>query len=143
MTLPVPELEHTDCFFLAGSNSAECHPTSTQWLWKAKDKGAKLIVADPREVPIARVADVHLDLKPGTDSALAAGIIHLLIKEGYVDNEYVQERCNNFEELKQSVAHCTPEYTSQLTGVVVEKLVKSSTYLRSISAFGCHVCTRG
>lgn len=126
MTLPVPELEHTDCFFLAGTNSAECHPTSTQWLWKAKDKGAKIIVADPREVPIARVADVHLDLKPGTDSALAAGMIHLLIKEGYIDNEYVRERCNNFEELKESVKHCTPEYTSGITGIAVEKLIKAA-----------------
>ncbi|WP_421380957.1 formate dehydrogenase subunit alpha [Bacillus salacetis] len=124
-TVPWPELEHTDCFFIAGSNTAECHPTSIQWLWRAKDKGAKLIVADPRETPTARVADVHLDLKPGTDSALANGMLHILIKEGYVDHEYVAKRCNNFEELKANVEKFTPEYTSEITGVSIDKIIKA------------------
>lgn len=125
-TLPWPELEHTDCFFIAGSNTAECHPTSIQWLWKAKDKGAKLIVADPRETATARVADVHLDLKPGTDSALANGMLHILIKEGYVDEEYVTKRCNNFEDLKKNVEKFTPEITSKITGVAINKLIKAA-----------------
>ncbi|MBU9713246.1 formate dehydrogenase subunit alpha [Evansella tamaricis] len=125
-TLPWPELEHTDCFFMAGSNTAECHPTTIQWLWKARDKGAKMIVADPRETPTARIADVHLDLKAGTDSALANGLMHLIVKEGYVDEEYVNERCNNYEELKTSVEKFTPEYTSKITGVSVGKLVKAA-----------------
>jgi assimilatory nitrate reductase catalytic subunit len=125
-SLPWTELEHSDCFFMAGSNTAECHPTSIQWFWKAKDKGAKLIVADPRETATARVADVHLDLLPGTDSALANGIMHLLIKHDYVDHEYVQERCNNFEELKEMTAKFTPEYTSKITGVAAEKIIKAA-----------------
>ncbi|RSK28353.1 formate dehydrogenase subunit alpha [Bacillus sp. HMF5848] len=125
-TLPWPEIEHTDCLFIAGSNTAECHPTSIQWLWKAKDRGAKLIIVDPRETPTARVADVHLDLKPGTDSALANGIMHILIKEGYVDNEYVQARCNNFEDLKAAVEKWTPELTSEITGVSIEKIIKAA-----------------
>lgn len=125
-TLPWPELEHTDCFFMAGTNTAECHPTSIQWLWKAKDKGAKLIVADPRETPTARIADVHLDLKSGTDSALANGIMHILVKEGYVDEEYVNARCNNYEELKANVEHFTPSVTSQITGVTEEKIIKAA-----------------
>ncbi len=124
-TLPWPELEHTDCFLLAGSNTAECHPTSIQWLWKAKDKGAKLIVVDPREIPTARIADVHLNLKPGTDSALVMGMIRLLIEEGYVDQEYVDARCNNFEELKASVQEWTLEKTSEVTGINVERIVKA------------------
>ncbi|WP_066149096.1 formate dehydrogenase subunit alpha [Halalkalibacter krulwichiae] len=125
-SLPLPEFEHTDCLFMAGSNTAECHPTMIQWLWKAKDKGAKLIVADPRETPTARVADVHLDLRPGTDSALANGLMHLIIKEGYVDYEFVKERCNNFEKLKAMVEKFTPEFTSNITGVAVEKIIKAA-----------------
>ncbi|MFZ3588054.1 formate dehydrogenase subunit alpha [Bacillus sp. DJP31] len=125
-TLPWPELEHSDCFFMAGTNTAECHPTSIQWIWKAKDKGAKLIVVDPREVPTARIADVHLDLKPGTDSALANGMLHLLINEGYVDEEYVSKRCNNYEELVESVRKYTPKYTSELTGVDEKKIIKAA-----------------
>ncbi|MBU8908322.1 formate dehydrogenase subunit alpha [Desertibacillus haloalkaliphilus] len=125
-TLPWPELEHTDCFFMAGSNTAECHPTSIQWFWRARDKGAKMIVADPRETPTARIADVHLDLKPGTDSALANGMLHLLIREGYVDEEYVNSRCNNYEEMKENVKSFTPEYTSEITGISVEKIIKAA-----------------
>ncbi|WP_096198995.1 molybdopterin oxidoreductase family protein [Bacillus sp. FJAT-45350] len=125
-TLPWPELEHTDCFFMAGSNTAECHPTTIQWLWKARDKGAKMIVCDPRETPTARIADVHLDLRPGTDDVLASGMLHLLIKEGYVDEAYVAERCNNYEELKVAVEKFTLEYTSVYTGVSEEKLLKAA-----------------
>ncbi len=125
-TLPWPELEHTDCFFMAGTNTAECHPTSIQWIWKAKDKGAKLIVADPRETPTARIADVHLDLKSGTDSALANGIMHILVKEGYVDEAYVNARCNNYEKLKANVEYFTPSNTSKITGVDEEKIIKAA-----------------
>lgn len=126
-TLPWTELEHTDCFFISGWNANECHPTSIQWLWKARDKGAKMIVADPRETAIARLADVHLDLKSGTDSALANGMLHILIRDGYVDEAYVQERCNNYEELKENVKIFTPEYTSKITGVSVEKIEKAAS----------------
>lgn len=125
-TLPWPDLLHSDCFFLAGSNTAECHPTSITWFWRGRDRGAKLIVADPRETPTARIADVHLDLKPGTDSALANGIAHILIKEGYVDNEYVAQRVNGFEDLEKMVEKFTPEYTSRLTGVAQEKIIKAA-----------------
>ncbi|WP_078555232.1 molybdopterin oxidoreductase family protein [Bacillus alkalicellulosilyticus] len=125
-TLPWPELEHTDCFFMAGTNTAECHPTSIQWFWRARDKGAKMIVVDPRETPTARIADVHLDLRPGTDDVLASGMLHLLIKEGYVDQKYVDERCNNFEEMKKAVEPFTPEYTAEVTGIDVEKIVMAA-----------------
>ncbi|WCK52427.1 formate dehydrogenase subunit alpha [Aneurinibacillus sp. Ricciae_BoGa-3] len=125
-TLPWPDLMHSDCFFLAGSNSAECHPTSITWFWRGRDRGAKLIVADPRETPTARIADVHLDLRSGTDSALANGIMHLLIKEGYTDNDYIEKRVNNFEELKRMVERFTPEFTSEITGVDKEKIIKAA-----------------
>ncbi|SDH45864.1 formate dehydrogenase subunit alpha [Alteribacillus bidgolensis] len=125
-TLPWTELEHSDCFLIAGSNTAECHPTSIQWFWKARDKGAKMIVVDPRETPTARIADVHLDLKPGTDSALANGLLHLLIKEDYVDERYVMERCNNYKELKASVDPFTPVVTSEITGVSEEKIIQAA-----------------
>ena len=124
-TLPWTEFEHVDTFFVAGSNIAECHPTTTQHIWKAKDKGAKIIVADPREIPMARVADVHLDLKPGTDAALAMGLLNFLVEHDYVDQAYVDERCDNYEELKASVRDWTLERTSEVTGVAIEKLEKA------------------
>lgn len=78
-------------------------------------------MADPRETPIARRADVHLDLKPGTDLALANGILNLLIQNGYADEEFINNHTNGFEETKMLVKEFTPEYTSELTGVAPKK----------------------
>ena len=66
-TLPWTDLHETDCLFIAGSNTAECHPTSMFRVWEVQERGGYIIVVDPRETPIARRADVHLDLRPGTD----------------------------------------------------------------------------
>ena len=66
-TFPWTDIHETDCLFIAGSNTAECHPTSMFRVWAVQERGGYLIVADPRETPIARRADVHLDLRPGTD----------------------------------------------------------------------------
>ena len=88
---------------------------------RARKRGL-LIVADPRETPIARRADVHLDLKPGTDLALANGILNLLIQNGYADEDFVNNHTNGFEETKELVKEFTPEYTSEITGVDLKKL---------------------
>ena len=116
-TLPWTDIHETDCLFIAGSNTAECHPTSMFRVWNVQERGGYLIVADPRETPLARRADVHLDLKPGTDLALANGILNLLIQNGYADEDFVNNHTNGFEETKELVKEFTPEYTSELTGV--------------------------
>ena len=85
-----------------------------------------LIVADPRETPFARRADVHLDLRPGTDLALANGILNLLIQNGYADEEFVNNHTNGFEETKELVKEFTPEYTSEITGVAPEKIIRAA-----------------
>lgn len=125
-TLPWTDIHETDCLFIAGSNTAECHPTSMFRVWAVQERGGYLIVADPRETPIARRADVHLDLRPGTDLALANGILHLLIKHGYTDEVFIKEHTNGFTETKELVKKFTPEYTSSLTGVAVEKIEKTA-----------------
>ncbi|WP_338471547.1 formate dehydrogenase subunit alpha [Niallia sp. XMNu-256] len=125
-TVPWTDIQETDCLFLAGSNAAECHPTMMFRVWAVQERGGYLIVADPRETPVARRADVHLDLRPGTDLALANGIMHLLIKNGRVDEEFVKNHTNGFEETKELVKQFTPEYTSQITGVAPEKIIKAA-----------------
>ncbi|MGG1576075.1 molybdopterin oxidoreductase family protein [Fictibacillus sp. NRS-1165] len=125
-TLPWTDIHETDCLFIAGSNTAECHPTSMFRVWSVQERGGYLIVADPRETPIARRADVHLDLKPGTDLALANGIAHLLIKKGYMDEAFIQQHTNGFEETKELLELFTPEYTSKITGVEVEKIIRAA-----------------
>lgn len=125
-TLPWTDLHETDCLFIAGSNTAECHPTSMFRVWEVQNRGGYLIVADPRETPIARRADVHLDLRPGTDLALANCMVNLLIQNGHVDRAFIDAHTGGFEEMKEVVKDFTPEYTSEITGVAVEKLVRAA-----------------
>ncbi|RHW41504.1 nitrite reductase [Neobacillus notoginsengisoli] len=125
-TVPWTDVHETDCLFLAGSNTAECHPTMMFRVWNVQERGGYLIIADPRETPIARRADVHLDLKPGTDLALANGIVNLLIESGYADEEFVNNHTNGFAELKELVKEFTPEYTSEITGVAPEKIIRAA-----------------
>ncbi|WP_088104891.1 molybdopterin oxidoreductase family protein [Halalkalibacter urbisdiaboli] len=125
-TLPWTDIHETDCLFIAGSNTAECHPTSMFRVWEVQDRGGYLIVADPRETPIARRADVHLDLRPGTDLALANGILHLLIKHDSIDQKFIANHTNGFEETKEVVKEFTPEYTSEITGVAPEKIIRAA-----------------
>lgn len=125
-TLPWTDIDETDCLFIAGSNTAECHPTSMFRIWNVLERGGYIIVVDPRETPLARRADVHLDLKPGTDLALANGILNLLIQNGHADDEFVTNHTNGFEETKELVKEFTPEYTGMLTGVAPEKIIKAA-----------------
>src|SRR5690625_7934232 len=66
-TIPWTDIDETDCLFIAGSNTAECHPTSMFRIWNVLERGGYIIVVDPRETPLARRADVHLDLKPRSE----------------------------------------------------------------------------
>jgi assimilatory nitrate reductase catalytic subunit len=125
-TLPWTDLHETDCLFIAGSNTAECHPTSMFRVWEVQNRGGYLIVVDPRETPLARRADIHLDLRPGTDLALANCMVHLLIQNGYIDNAFVNQHTNGFEEMAEVVKLFTPEYTSEITGVAPEKLIRAA-----------------
>jgi assimilatory nitrate reductase catalytic subunit len=125
-TLPWTDIHDTDCLFIAGSNTADCHPTSMFRIWSVQERGGYLIIVDPRETPIARRADVHLDLRPGTDLALANGILNLLIVNGFVDEEFINNHTNGFEETKELVKQFTPEYTSAITGVSVEKIIRAA-----------------
>ncbi|RAP76540.1 molybdopterin oxidoreductase family protein [Paenibacillus montanisoli] len=125
-TLPWTDLHETDCLFIAGSNTAECHPTSMFRVWEVQNRGGYLIVVDPRETPIARRADVHLDLRPGTDLALANCMVNLLIQNGYANKAFVNDHTNGFDELVEVVKAFTPEYTSEITGVAPEKLIRAA-----------------
>ena len=139
-TLPWTDIHETDCLFIAGSNTAECHPTSMFRVWNVQERGGYLIVADPRETPLARRADVHLDLKPGTDLALANGILNLLIQNGFADEDFVNNHTNGFEETKELVKEFTPEYTSELTGVDPEKIIRAAEIYGKAPNADCDVC---
>ncbi|PGS46432.1 formate dehydrogenase subunit alpha [Bacillus sp. AFS041924] len=125
-TNPWSDIKSADVLLIAGSNTAECHPLSMPYIWGARDRGAKLIVVDPRQTKTALVSDVHLDVRPGTDVALVNGLIHLLIKDNMIDENFIQNHTNGFEELKQLTESFTPERVSDITGVATEKIIEAA-----------------
>ncbi len=122
MTNSVPEFEETDCFLITGSNTTEAHPLISTRIMRAQKKGAKVIVVDPRDVQIARLADLHLRQRPGTDVAWLNGMMHVIIEEGLYDQEFVQDRTEGFEELKSAVADYTPARVQEITGIPAQDL---------------------
>lgn len=125
-TNPWSDIKSADVLLLAGSNTAECHPLSMPYIWGARDNGAKLIVIDPRQTKTALVADIHLDIRPGTDVAIANGLLHVMIEEDLVDYDFINNHTTGFEKLKELVKKYTPEHVSEITGVSAEKIVSAA-----------------
>ncbi len=123
---PVSDMLHADCIFVVGANIGECFPIVTSYLWQARDRGCKLIVADPRQTPIARTADAFLPLRPGTDSALLNGMLHVLIHEGMVDEDFVRERTVGWEETKAVAEQYPPERVARVCGLRAEAIVHAA-----------------
>ena len=98
-------------------------------VWGAKKKGARLIVVDPRVTAAANAADLHLQLYPGTDGALALSIAHVILREGLEDKAYIEQYTHGFEEYKDYVSQFPPEVAEQITGVPAEKIVQAARIL--------------
>ncbi len=123
---PVSDMLHADCIFVIGANVGECFPIITSYLWQARDRGCKLIVADPRQTPIARTADIFLPLRSGTDSALLNAMLYVIIKEGMVDEDFIRERTVGWEETKALVEQYSPERVAKVCGLRPEVIYEAA-----------------
>jgi assimilatory nitrate reductase catalytic subunit len=119
MPFPVADLGRADVLVLVGANPAETMPPLARYLTQQRADGGTLIVVDPRATPTARQAHLHLQARPGTDLALANGLLHLVLAGGYLDKSYVDERTTGFDWVAQTVAGYWPERVERLTGVSV------------------------
>jgi len=126
MTNSVPEFEETDCFLITGSNTTEAHPLIATRVMRAQKRGATVIVVDPRDIQIAKLANLHLQQRPGTDVAWLNGMIHVIIEEGLYDQAFVEERTEGFEELRAMVAEYTPDRVQRITGIPAADLVAAA-----------------
>jgi formate dehydrogenase alpha subunit len=117
MTNSIAEIEDAGCIFVIGSNTTACHPLVARRVLRAKDKGARLIVADPRNIHLARFADVAVNHRLGSDVALLSGIMHIIIQNNWYDQDYISQRTEGFDELKAAVERYTPERVQSITGV--------------------------
>lgn len=119
------DIVHADVILIAGTNVAECSPITVDYIWRARDRGAKLIVIDPRVTPAARTCDLHLPVKPGTDSALLLAILRVLIEEDLVNKPFIADHTSGWEETKAAALALSLEEASSISGVRVEDIVKA------------------
>ncbi|MFH8463475.1 molybdopterin oxidoreductase family protein [Streptomyces sp. NPDC017991] len=122
LPFPLEDIPRTGCVILVGSNLAETMPPALRYLTELKENGGTLIVIDPRRTRTAEQADLHLAPRPGTDLALALGLLHLVVAEGRTDEAYIQERTSGWEEARAAAMAHWPEYVERITGVSVPQL---------------------
>jgi formate dehydrogenase alpha subunit len=127
MTNSIAEIENNDVLFVIGSNTKESHPIVALRMIKAKRKGAKIIVADPRRVPLVRFADIWLQHRPGTDVALLNGMMHVILAEDLINCDFIDSQTEGFdEEFRKNLVDYTPEKAEKITGVPKELIVSAA-----------------
>ncbi len=124
------DLELTDCAFLIGTNTAECHPIVFNRLRKhhKQNKKVKMIVVDPRRTPTAEAADLHLAIRPGTDIDLLNGIAHLLMRWGRFDALFIDECTTGFSDYAEVIRHYPPELVAKKCGIRLDELETAARY---------------
>nr|WP_127896474.1 molybdopterin oxidoreductase family protein [Streptomyces sp. S10(2018)] len=122
LPFPLEDVPRTGCVILVGSNPAETMPPSLRYFTELRENGGTLIVVDPRRTKTAEQADLHLAPRPGTDLALALGMLHLVVAEGRVDEAYVEARTSGWEEARAAAMAHWPEHVERITGVSVPEL---------------------
>lgn len=135
MTNSIPEIAEAECILITGSNTVEQHPLIGSRVLRAKERGATLIIIDPRETPLSETADFFLRQKPGTDVAWLNGFMNIIINEGLHNTAFIKERTEGFDELAKTVANYTPGKVEEITGISAEQLKQAArAYARADSA---------
>ena len=116
-TNSIPEIENAKFLLVIGSNTTEAHPVLALRMKKAVRKGATLVVADPRRIWLTKIAKRHLQLRPGSDVWLLNAIMHVILRDGLQNEEYIREHTEGFEAVAEVVARYTPEEAERVTGV--------------------------
>jgi len=124
--LPWSDIPKAQVVLVAGANVAECAPITTDYLWRCRDVGGKLIVVDPRMTPITRNADLYLPVRPGTDLALYLGMLHVIVRDGLVKREFVDAHTSGFEQVEASVRAWDPRTAAEKTGVPPEAIERAA-----------------
>ncbi len=139
MTNSMADVDRADLIVVWGADPTENHSIFGGRILKAKLSGAKLVVVDPRRTRLARLADLHLPLRLGSNIALANGLLHLIFREGWEAADFLAARVDDVDRLKAHVAACTPELTAALTGIDPETLLAfARMYAHADAAFLCY-----
>ena len=127
MSNSIADFHKADLLFIIGSNTSECHPIIARYVRQAVISGrTKLMVADPRNIVLAKKAVIHLRQKPGTDVALLNAMMHVILEEGLENTEFIKGRTIGFEEAAAAVKKYTPKMAEEITGVPKEDIIKAA-----------------
>lgn len=126
---PWSDIPKAEVLMAIGANIGECAPITTDYIWRARDNGAKLIVADPRFTPIARNADLFLPVRPGTDLALLMAMLHVIIRDRLTDEDFIAAHTTGFEKTRESVEPWNPGRAAELTGVAPEAIERAAHWI--------------
>jgi len=114
---PWEDILPAEVIWISGANIAECAPITTEYVWQARENGARIIMVDPRITPLARTCDLFLPIKPGRDVALFNGVLHLMIENGWLDEAFITNWTVGFDAVAGHVRAWTPARTAEVTGI--------------------------
>jgi assimilatory nitrate reductase catalytic subunit len=139
---PWSDVVGAEVVWISGANVAECAPITTNYIWQAREKGAKIVVVDPRITPLARTCDLFLPVKPGRDAALFNGILHLMIENDWLDHDFIHSHTVGFDSVAKSVRSWTPARTAEITGIA-ERLIRQAAEWWGVAASSFLMHARG
>lgn len=140
MTNSMTEIEDADCIFIIGSNTTSSHPLVATRVFRAIEKGATLIVADPRRIQIANKAHIHVRHNLGSDVALLNGMMHVILQNGWQNQDFIDQRTEGFAAFKESLENFSLEEAAQITGVpidTIESMAKAYAQAKRASILYC------
>ncbi|MDI1430207.1 molybdopterin oxidoreductase family protein [Polyangium sorediatum] len=123
---PWSDIPKAEVILIAGANVAECAPITTDYLWRARENGAKIIVLDPRMTPIARTADLYIPVRSGGDIGVFNGMLHVMLERGWIDRSFIAEHTTGFSELERVLAKYTPEYAGKIAGIPPKLIIRAA-----------------
>jgi len=124
--LPWSDIPKAQVLLIAGSNVAECSPITTDYVWRCRDNGGKLIVIDPRMTPITRNADLYLPVRPGMDVVLLMSLLHVILRDSLEDRDFIDKYTTGFDQVAESVKQYDPKRAAELTGVPPDSIEKAA-----------------
>ncbi len=130
MTNSIPEIEDASCVVVMGSNTTEAHPLVSHRVFRAKLKGATLIIVDPRKIQLTLQADIHVRLNFGSDVAFINGMMHAILKNNWHNSDFISDRTEGFAELQAHLEKISPEKASEICGVPPEEIERVARFMR-------------
>jgi predicted molibdopterin-dependent oxidoreductase YjgC len=146
MTNSIREMRDADCIFITGSNTAESHPVISYEVVRAARRGANVIILDPRRIPLVENATLFLQAKPGTDIYIFLAMMHIILREGWENGDFIEERTEGFADFVEVVKLYTPEHASLMSGVpvnLIEKAARIYAHGERVSGESVHGEERG